>query len=300
MYIDDSKLLLYKDYTLPNIVPSTGYRIHKTSLNIAGASTYHTHEYYEVFLVMKGKCKHYANGNTINIEQGDLAFIRPFDKHCTYDNKSAEYINLAFGKEHSDAIFSYFKGIYNFDKLINAKDPAVVHLLPNDLYTLNKKLEDMRTITFNDISTHKLRVRRLLSYIIPLFFKKQNTDHLSKTPFWLSHMYNEIQKPENFTQGVKCLSLISDRTPEHINRCLKKFYNVTSTKLLLNLKLNYAINLLTTTNMKIIDIAYEAGFLNTSYFYTVFKNVYNETPKEFRQKFFDTDIDTAFSKEEQY
>lgn len=300
MYIDESELKLYKDYTLPNIVPSTGYRIHKTALNIVGTSAYHTHEYYEVFFIIKGKCKHYANGNTLNLEQGDLVFIRPFDKHCTYDNKSVEYINLAFGKEHSDAIFSYFKGIYDFDKLINAKEPTVVHLMPNDLYALNKRFENMGTIDFNDISSHKLMVRSLLTYTLPFFFKKENTDHLSKIPFWLSDMYNEIQKPENFTQGVKRLSEISDHSPEHINRCLKKFYNITSSQLLLNLKLNYAINLLTTTNMKIVDIVYEAGFVNMSYFYTVFKNAYNETPKEFRQKYFDTDTDTPYTKEKQY
>lgn len=300
MYIDDSKLLFYKDYTLPNIIPDTGYRIHKTVLNNAGPSAYHTHEYFEVFLITKGESEHYVNGKTSKLKQGTLTFIRPFDKHCTFNNKSVEYINLAFGKEHSDAIFSYFKGIYDFDKLINAKDPTVVHLMPNDLYAINKKFEDMRTITFNDISSHKLRVRGLLAYVLPFFFKNENTDHLSKIPFWLSDMYNEIQKPENFTPCVKRLSEISEHSPEHINRCLKKFYGITSSQLLLNLKLNYAINLLSTTNMKIIDIVYEAGFVNMSYFYTVFKNVYNETPKEFRKKYFGTDTDKPFSREEEY
>ena len=99
------------------------------------------------------------------------------------------------------------------------------------------------------------------------------------------YSYKQIQKPENFVKGIDRMIELSGKSPEHLSRSLKKYYNISPSQLISNLKLNYALNLLMNTNMKIIDICFEAGFVNLSTFYDSFKKQYDTTPREFRKKY---------------
>ncbi|SHH72406.1 helix-turn-helix domain-containing protein, partial [Clostridium grantii] len=45
----------------------------------------------------------------------------------------------------------------------------------------------------------------------------------------------------------------------------------------------YAKNLLTNTNMSILDISMESGFENLSHFYHLFKKNFQVTPAKFRK-----------------
>lgn len=63
---------------------------------------------------------------------------------------------------------------------------------------------------------------------------------------------------------------------------MKKYYGVTVTEFINDLRLNYAANMLKNSNMSILDICYDCGFDNTSYFHRKFKEKYDVTPLKFR------------------
>ena len=94
-----------------------------------------------------------------------------------------------------------------------------------------------------------------------------------------------MKKPENFIAGIDKMAELSGKTPEHLSRTLKKYYNITPSQLVNNLRLNYAVNLLTNTNLKIIDTCFESGFVNLSTFYNMFKEEHGVTPNEFRKNY---------------
>lgn len=58
----------------------------------------HTHNFYEIFLVTKGKVVHNINANKQLLEEGTLVFIRPADIHHykKYKDENCELINIAF------------------------------------------------------------------------------------------------------------------------------------------------------------------------------------------------------------
>ncbi len=49
-------------------------------------------------------------------------------------------------------------------------------------------------------------------------------------------------------------------------------------------RIAHAQRLLATTNAKVIDVANESGFPSPSRFYTAFRAVCGQTPKEFRRR----------------
>ncbi len=101
---------------------------------------------------------------------------------------------------------------------------------------------------------------------------------------WLKDLCDEMSEINNFTIGIKRLLELSPTTREHLSRTFKKQLGVTPTDYIKNLRLNYAANQLIHTNKKIIDICYDSGFGNLSYFYECFKITYCTTPKTFRQR----------------
>lgn len=71
----------------------------------------------------------------------------------------------------------------------------------------------------------------------------------------------------------------------YFSTLFKQEMGVTFTDYLNSLKVQYACNLLETTNLSIIDISLSTGFDDQSYFTKVFKKIKGVTPKEWRSRY---------------
>ena len=72
--------------------------------------------------------------------------------------------------------------------------------------------------------------------------------------------------------------------PSYFSTLFKQEMGTTFTEYLNSVKVNYACELLTETNLSIIDISLATGFEDQSYFTKVFKRKCKMTPKEYRNK----------------
>jgi len=82
----------------------------------------------------------------------------------------------------------------------------------------------------------------------------------------------------NFT--IKDYALLSGRSLSTFHRDFKSYTNITPKQYLLNLKLEYAHNLLNKSDKSVSEISYEIGYENISHFIKAFKNRYKTTPKQ--------------------
>ena len=69
-----------------------------------------------------------------------------------------------------------------------------------------------------------------------------------------------------------------------LHRKLKSLLGVSATEFLRNKRLKTAITLLEKGNGNVSEIAYAVGFNDVSYFSKCFKEIYNQTPKDFISK----------------
>ena len=72
--------------------------------------TLHYHDYYELFLTIKGKGKHKVNSQVQTLLPSRLLFVRDFDMHeyVKIQGEDFEFINLSFSKDTFDEMFEFF------------------------------------------------------------------------------------------------------------------------------------------------------------------------------------------------
>lgn len=242
----------------------------------------HYHNYYELFVVIRGTLLHIANNTKQQLSQGDMLFIRDFDIH-NYQNITKEgftFLNIAFTKETLDSLNAYLGDAFPKDILLSEKMPPHIRLTENDTQKLFNSATTINAIS--DANLRKLNMRVLLADIFTKYFMN-TTEKPSDIPLWLEMMYEKMKKTQNFTGGIEKMCEISGRTREHIARSMKKHYGISPLEYINELKLNYAANLLMSSNLSIAEICFECGFQNLSWFYSLFNDKYGMTPSKYKK-----------------
>lgn len=245
----------------------------------------HCHEYYEVFLTLGGKALHWVNGVTERVSGGYLIFIRKDDEHDyqNYDGKF-EFVNLAFTENTLQSLFAYLGEGFPAQALLSAPLPPSIKLSDNETRSLYLKLAELNTVHYTDKAKLKFKMRTLLVEIFAKYFSdlpQRSTD--SEIPFWLENAYEKMKLPKNFIEGKKRFFELCGVTREHATRCLKRYYDITPSAYVNDLRLSYAANLFRTSDWNATDICYECGFQNLSWFYDAFMRKYAMTPAKYRQ-----------------
>lgn len=259
------------------------YAYHKSLKDITAP---HSHDFFEIFLITKGKALHKINGKEEILEEGTLVFIRPKDKHYyeKLPDNICELINVAFPAKTIKQLFNYFGEGFESERLLNADHPPTLILPQLEREIIISRFERLNTYSRKRKGKIKTELRLLLAEIFSRYFTGEIEKEKEDIPGWIIKLRTEMEKKENFTAGINRMYELSERSPEHLSRSLKKFYNETPTEFINKLRLNYSSNLLVNSDEDIASIALDAGFENLSHFYHLFKKYFSVSPKEFRLK----------------
>jgi len=243
----------------------------------------HYHDYYEIFLVTKGRCSHTVNGTEHFLEEGQLVFIRDRDAHLyrSINGEYFEFINLAFSKETFTEMTAFLGSDTLFQSLVQSPLPPMVQLSAREQERLFNAFSDAVSDRKDEII--KFKIRALLVQIFSecfLYFRPEET----RIPIWLDTAFTQMQKPWNFTQGLSRLYAITGKSPAYLARCFRKYYGTTPTEYINDLRLNYCASLLLCSNLSVTDICMECGFENLSWFYEVFQRKFGIAPSQYRKQ----------------
>jgi len=242
----------------------------------------HNHNYYEIFLTVKGDVNHYINGGIQHLSEGNLLFIRDFDVHdyASCNSKSFEFLNLSFKKSTAEKLFAYLGDGFNSETLLKAEYPPCVSL-GRERERLFYSLMELNSFENKQIAKTKMRI--LVMDIFTKYFDNYSEEK-TEIPLWLEFAYEKIKRPENFIAGVERFVKLSGKSREHLSRTLKQYYNVTPTEYITELRLEYAVNLMRSSNLSVTDICYECGFLNLSWFYKIFEARFGKSPAKYKRE----------------
>ena len=248
----------------------------------------HNHEYFELFLVLSGKAVHTVAPDAGTerespLARGDLVFMRPDDVHDYAKHDEAfSFVNLAFSRETFDALRDYLGEGFPADALYHADYPPCVHLADAETNSLYYRLMSLADTSISSDGAARARARTLLVDLFTRYFPTFDSRG-TEIPFWLEHAYEAMKQPKNFMAGKERLFALAGKTREHTTRCLKKYYGVTPSEYVTDLRLSYAAGLLRSSNFGVTDICFECGFANVSWFYTTFEKKFGVTPMEYRK-----------------
>ena len=260
---------------------------YQSIVSVKKAMGLHDHEFYEFQLITKGSVRHLVNGAVQNLEEGSLLFISPSDCH-EFDKqtqKECEFCNVVFSKSIMENLTAFFDNDISITALLNDSLPPHIKIKAGKKIILQEHMEELAVIQFTNMALFKMKLRVILVEIFTNhFINLQYKNTGGKSPLWFINLCTEMQKVENFSEGLPRMAEISGKSKEHICRSFVKYSNMTPITFINELRINHAATLLCNSDLSIIDICYDCGFHSLSYFYNLFKEKHNTTPSDYRKQ----------------
>jgi AraC family cel operon transcriptional repressor len=237
--------------------------------------TEHSHDYFELFLVSQGSAVHFVNGFSQPLSPATLTFMRPDDTHYYYNfSKDFKIMNILIPPHIIHELFSYLGKGYESDRLLTPTFSPSVQLSNTSYEELMVELEQL-------VVLEKFIKDKADSFI--RYFPMSVNKNKSSAPDWFNWLRLEMLKKENFVEGLPRMHSLSGKTAEHMTRICKKYLKKTPTEFINEIRATYSVYLLVSTDKKIIEICYEVGFNNLSYYYQIFKSIYGMAPLQLRK-----------------
>ena len=235
--------------------------------------------------VVTGRKDWFASGKVHQIKEGDALFIR----------KGVYTTRQYFDVDHCLLTFfitdDFIRNFMRENNLVGASEGEEVghdQILEIDV---NETLKVLFYSMYNYLkmgteiprSLVELKFRELLFNIVLNPKNKklaQFFTSLNRANKW--HFEDVMMKHFHFDLELKDFARLSGRSLSTFKRDFKNFYQQTPGKWLSDKRLEYAKNLLISSDMNVNEICYESGFRNSSHFNKAFKDRYQYPPKQFR------------------
>lgn len=241
----------------------------------------HSHEFYEIELILSGEGLHLINGNASDISAGDMYLLTPADFHEVrpFKGKSLEIVNV-----------KYSEGVINeelYPLLFSGGKSMTAHLE-------GQSFERMRTELFRLIEEHnrpmpgsdiiiRSGLERVLIDLMRKSSKKQNTmdfkdnsDAIVKAIVYLNHHFREAVTLELAASKAHL-------SANYFSACFHHSVGKSFQDYLLGLRLDHAKSLLKVSTMPVTDVCFASGFNSVPYFMRAFKKHFGQSPSDYRK-----------------
>jgi AraC-like DNA-binding protein len=237
-------------------------------------------------ITLKGALSIISDTKNILLQPGYVFFL---NENSTIINSSKESYSLF-------VILQYYENKYydiRFKKLINdmiveTKKNRFIYRINLDLFfSMKNKLLSI----YNQKQDEKIVLLNIESIFIDLYMSviiDKNTKgifysgFLSGAPWWLVKACKTLETQKNYKNVHKLLSDLTGKSQEHVIRQMRKYYGMTPSQYINEIRLLKAKKILTETILPIYDISFQLGFENPSYFSKIFKQKYGITPSKYR------------------
>lgn len=259
----------------------------------------HSHDYIQMWYVLKGQCYHHYNGNDFIMEKGNLFILPPNTLHyitaeqfpeteliaCEF---SESFINENAGSSEKNTLFNmaYLEPVlidYNLIKpsiTFTGRAAETIEALLEELLEEYEKQDAFFSLLI------KANILKLLALIAREYernltaerdelFTKYRTAINSALDYIDNHYTDKI-----YLEDVCRIALMS---PSSFSFIFKQITGHTFTEYLLYLRVLRARTLLKDMGYSIADICFECGFNNTAYFHRTFKRITGISPGQYRK-----------------
>ena len=253
----------------------------------------HWHEEIEFTIINDGVGEYKIDLIPYELERGDLVLIKPFSLHSIHpiDNKNMHWNTMVFNLNMLNSAVIDGCLIKYFAPLLNNEHQLPLIIKKNSLgyaelfKTITKIFAcyDAKDIAF------EIELKSLLYHFFALLYKYDLIVKNKATPL-SNDVTNKMKIILNYIKqnymddiSIKDMCSICNFSEYHFMRFFKKYIGMTCIEYINTYRLEMASKLLDTTTSSIMDISFEVGFNNVSYFNKLFKSKYKLTPREFRE-----------------
>lgn len=249
----------------------------------------HYHSCPEFQYVIKGNYRFWCKNKAFDAKEGDLFFIPPRTYHrVTHTSDDAMKLNFCIdiskpGENSAESDVLFYNTFFKKEELIhfNANTPL-----------LKLSLANMRDISILDdisfIDREKLCIMCHM-FLLEVFEKLIGNKKIEKETKHITYRQQEeaidVFFARRFMLNSSKNTLAEELhiSPRHLQRVIKKSYNMNYRQKLNEIRMEIATNMLLNTNKTISQIADLLGYSCSANFSTFVKNYSGKTPSEIRK-----------------
>ncbi|MEM6821310.1 MAG: AraC family transcriptional regulator [Verrucomicrobiota bacterium] len=239
----------------------------------------HDHDFHECFFVEKGRGQHWTEGGNRMLVPGDFYLVHPNQKHGIRSQgmEGLLFTNIAF-------VSDIVEGIIKKQKYLSSRWSETAYPKPIVLKERQRRLFFNLIQDIRDGGRGKFDAGYFVYGLCRILTVTDVNPDLAPLPEWMKEAITKMNTPENLRLGASCLVRLCGRSHEHVGRMFKKHLKLTPTQWITQERIRYACRLLETTQLGVIEIAFDCGFESTSYFHRMFKSYLDITPLQYRYR----------------
>ena len=245
----------------------------KPADSVSPKSTYYPD--FKICLVLEGEAVWEIEDRSYRVKQGDIIFLNIGQKRCftAFGENGVQLCSFVM-KRNAFSELQHF--LFFLERVKN-----------NENLMENNELSGILQEIYKEWCAHQPQTYELISAKLTEFFIKAEraTGFVPKAEMHSAQFLLEAIDyiDAHITDGID-LCTISRRTgvsESTFSRRFAQMNGISFKQYVLEKKIDHAVRLLQTTDLKMIDLAYESGFDSVSGFYSAFKKITGTTPRKF-------------------
>lgn len=251
----------------------------------------HWHEEMEVIRVQSGRGLVFIDGKKLEVEKGDILIVNPYLLHSVarMENQTMTIESVVFNLRMLESSIADACTVKFFSPLINRTHLCTRVIRSNhpDYNVFNDNMTTLLMSCNDRQEGYELAVKANLMWLFYHFYNKglvrrKTVEDEEKYSGVLKTALDYIQKHVSEPLTVGDIAAACGYSETYMMKLFKKMTGCTCVEYVNSYRLKECAERLLTSKEKILDIAYEFGFNNISYFNLQFKRVYGMTPREYR------------------
>lgn len=236
----------------------------------------HSNEEFEIHILLSGNCDLELGNQDIHFQTAKAMLIAPGTFHGPH-NLSHDFERFCF---------SFLPARQDFSQQLSdqVRNVAICSLPPEAIIICRLIIDELN----REMSYTEDAVRAFFTQLLVIIFRRTHLEFSDKTipvntATWRTTIIDQFFAPWPNAFGTEDeLAAMLNLSRRQLNRVLTQNYGMGYRQKMLRARMEYAGNLLRTTNQKIGQIGAAVGYTAESSFYKAFQSYYNMTPQEYR------------------
>jgi len=238
---------------------------------------------YEFVILVEGSAEFFFAGHSRSIEAGCAVAVLPGESRAISGNGKAEAAAAIISFDADWAAAAHRRPLVEAVSSLPPSTRAIRELGTDAMASLDRKQHDAFSVGTGIRDGFRESLLESIFIDLSLEFLRPNDDRRGeRAPIWLRKACSAMERDKNLRCGCSRLAELAGKSPEHVIRQMKRYYDMTPTRFVNELRLRKASKLLIESATPVLDISYSLGFENPSYFSQLFKEKYGMPPTRFR------------------
>lgn len=239
---------------------------------------------YRLIFIAEGSLTCEINGAEFQYEDGNVVIIHEGTECAKVSSRSesirAYAISFARGVYNDISVFFECKA---FCDSLQKKGLASVKIRGIQKNKLEYEVAALNEISSESGSGHLRLMSAKLIY--DCFIKRSEVPVWTKNPpDWFVEYYLLLSRHYVFTKSFGEIIALAGKSREYVSRVFKSSTGRNISEHIIDLRMNYACNLLKNSSMDVMEISFECGFENLSTFYHHFSKRMGMPPQSYRNR----------------